>query len=87
MQACERDGRRWSGGRQREKETERRGEAERAAATAREYALGAPGTERPYGPETASVAAEGKEEKRHFRQSHCHDSATACVCLHTYLHE
>ena len=40
----------------------------------REYALGAPGTERPYGPETAScVAAEGKEGKRHFRQSHCHD--------------
>ena len=29
--------------------------------------------ERPYGPETASVAAEGTEEKRHFRQSHCHD--------------
>ena len=29
--------------------------------------------ERLYGPETASVAAEGKEEKRHFRQSHCHD--------------
>ena len=24
-------------------------------------------------PETASVAAEGKEEKRHFRQSTCHD--------------
>ena len=44
-----------------------------AAAAAREYAQGAPGTERPYGPETASVAAEGKEEKRHFRQSHCHD--------------
>ena len=44
-----------------------------AAAAAREYALGAPGTERPYGPETASVAMEGKEEKRHFRQSHCHD--------------
>ena len=44
-----------------------------AAAAAREYALGAPGTERPYGPETASVAAEGKEGKRHFRQSHCHD--------------
>ena len=44
-----------------------------AAAAAREYAQGAPGTERPYGPETASVAAEGKEETRHFRQSHCHD--------------
>ena len=44
-----------------------------AAAAAREYAQGAPGTERPYGPETACVAAEGKEEKRHFRQSHCHD--------------
>ena len=44
-----------------------------AAAAAGEYAQGAPGTERPYGPETASVAAEGKEEKRHFRQSHCHD--------------
>ena len=44
-----------------------------AAAAAREYAQGAPGTERPYGPETASVAAEGKEGKRHFRQSHCHD--------------
>ena len=44
-----------------------------AAAAAREYAQGAPGTERPYGPETASVAAEGTEEKRHFRQSHCHD--------------
>ena len=44
-----------------------------AAAAAREYAQGAPGTERPYGPETASVAAEGKEEKRHFRQSHWHD--------------
>ena len=44
-----------------------------AAAAAREYAQGAPGTERPYGPETASVAAEGKEEKRFFRQSHCHD--------------
>ena len=29
--------------------------------------------ERPYGPETASVAAEGKEAKRHFGQSHCHD--------------
>ena len=48
-----------------------------AAAAAREYAQGAPGTERPYGPETASVAAEGKEEKRHFRQSHCHDSNAA----------
>ena len=24
-------------------------------------------------PETACVASEGKEEKRHFRQSHCHD--------------
>ena len=34
---------------------------------------GAPGTERPYGPETAFVAAEGKEEKRHFWQSPCHD--------------
>ena len=44
-----------------------------AAAAAREYAQGAPGTERPYGPETASVAAEGKEKKRHFLQSHCHD--------------
>ena len=44
-----------------------------AAAAVREYAQGAPGTERPYGPETASVAAEGKEETRHFRQSHCHD--------------
>ena len=30
-------------------------------------------TERPYGPETASVAAEGKEETWHFRQSHCHE--------------
>ena len=39
----------------------------------REYAQGAPGTERPYDPETASVAAEGKEETRHFRQSHWHD--------------
>ena len=29
--------------------------------------------ERPYGPETISVAAEWKEEKRHFWQSHCHD--------------
>ena len=29
--------------------------------------------ERPYGPETASVASEGKEEKRPFRQSHRHD--------------
>ena len=29
--------------------------------------------ERLYGPETASVAAEGKAEKRHFRQSHWHD--------------
>ena len=29
--------------------------------------------ERPYGPETASVASEGKEETRHFRQSHWHD--------------
>ena len=37
-----------------------------AAAAAREYAEGAPGTERPYGPETASVAAEGTEETRHF---------------------
>ena len=44
-----------------------------AAAAAREYAQGAPGTERPYGPEIASVATEGKEEKRHVRQSHCHD--------------
>ena len=46
-----------------------------AAAAAREShdSQGAPGTERPYGPETACVAAEGKEEKRHFRQSHCHD--------------
>ena len=44
-----------------------------AAAAAREYAQGAPGTERPYGPETACVAAEGKEETRHFGQSHCHD--------------
>ena len=44
-----------------------------AAAAAREYAQGAPGTERPYGPETACVAAEGKEGKRHVRQSHCHD--------------
>ena len=44
-----------------------------AAAAAREYAQGAPGAERPYGPETASVAVEGKEEKRHFRHSHCHD--------------
>jgi hypothetical protein len=35
--------------------------------------MGAPGTERPYGPETASVASEGKKEERHFRQSHCHD--------------
>ena len=44
-----------------------------AAAAAREYAQSAPGTERPYGSETASVASEGKEQKRHFRQSHCHD--------------
>ena len=44
-----------------------------AAAAAREYAQGAPGTERPYGPETASVASEGKEERRRFRQSHWHD--------------
>ena len=44
-----------------------------AAAAAREYAQGAPGTERPYGPETASVATEGQGEKQHFRQSHCHD--------------
>ena len=29
--------------------------------------------ERPYGPETACVAAEGKEETRYFGQSHCHD--------------
>jgi hypothetical protein len=48
-----------------------------AAAAAREYAQGAPGTERPYGPETASVASEGKGEKRHVRQSHCHDSNAA----------
>ena len=34
---------------------------------------GALGTERLYGPATASVAAEGKEETRHFRQSRCHD--------------
>ena len=34
-----------------------------AAAAAREHAQGA----------TASVAAEGKEEKRHFGQAHCHD--------------
>ena len=47
------------------------------AAAAREYAQGAPGTERPYGPETASVASEGKGEERHFRQSHCHDSNAA----------
>eukprot|EP00802_Teleaulax_amphioxeia_P022956 Tamp_23465.p1 GENE.Tamp_23465~~Tamp_23465.p1 ORF type:complete len:167 (+),score=16.20 Tamp_23465:174-674(+) len=32
-----------------------------AAAAAREYAQGAPGTERPYGSETVCVAAEGKE--------------------------
>ena len=44
-----------------------------AAAAAREYAQGAPGTERPYGPETASVAAEGKNERWQLRQSHCHD--------------
>ena len=44
-----------------------------AAAAAREYAQGATGTERPYGSETACVAAEGKEETRHFRQAHCHD--------------
>ena len=43
------------------------------AAAARKYALEAPGTERPYGPETACVAAEGKEETRHFRQSRCRD--------------
>ena len=43
------------------------------AAAAREYVQGAPGTERPYGPETACVASEGKGEERHFRQSHCHD--------------
>ena len=48
-----------------------------AAAAAREYAQGAPGTERPYGPETASVASEVKEEKLHVRQSHCHDSNAA----------
>ena len=36
-------------------------------------ASAAPGTERPYGPETACVAADGKEEKRHFGQAHCHD--------------
>ena len=34
----------------------------------REYAQGAPGTERRYGPETACGASEGKEE------THCHDS-------------
>ena len=33
--------------------------------------------ERPYGPENASVATQGKDEKRHFRQSHCHDSYAA----------
>ena len=44
-----------------------------AAAAAREYAQGAPGTERPHGPETASNATEGEQEKRHFGQSHCHD--------------
>ena len=44
-----------------------------AVAAVWEYAQGAPGTERPYGPETACVAAEGKEEKRHFGQAHCHD--------------
>eukprot|EP01047_Picozoa_sp_COSAG01_P117020 COSAG01_NODE_45688_length_407_cov_0.668831_1_plen_83_part_01 len=44
-----------------------------AAAAVGEYAHGAPGTERPYGPETTSVASEGKGEERHFRQSHCHD--------------
>ena len=27
----------------------------------------------PYDPETACVASEGKEEKRHFGQAHCHD--------------
>ena len=43
------------------------------AAAAREYVQGAPGTERSNGPETACVASEGKEGKRHFRQSHCHD--------------
>ena len=44
-----------------------------AAAAASEHAQGVPGTERPYGPETACVAAEGKEMKRHFGQAHCHD--------------
>ena len=29
--------------------------------------------ERPYGPETASVASEGKEETQYFGQAHCHD--------------
>ena len=43
---------------------------------------GAPGPERPDGPETASVATEGKGEKRHFRQSHCHDSNAA---PHTFV--
>ena len=42
----------------------------------REYAQGAPGTERPYGPETASVASEGKKEKRRFRQSPLLESFT-----------
>ena len=34
-----------------------------AAPAAREYAQGAPGTERPHGPETASNATEGEQEK------------------------
>ena len=38
--------------------------------------------ERPYGPEIVSVATEGKEEKRHVRQSHCHDSNAA---LYTFV--
>ena len=53
-----------------------------SAAAAGEYAQGAPGTERPYGPETAVVATKGKEEKRHVRQSHCHDSYAA---LYTFV--
>ena len=56
-----------------------------AAAAAREHAQGAPGTERPYGPETASVASEGKEEKRHFGQSHCHECRSGLSLYATVL--
>ena len=69
MQACERDGRRWSGGRQRDGERQREPQLLRESMRWERTARSA----RTYGLETASVAAEGKEEKRHFRQSHCHD--------------